>query len=229
MLRACWVRPSALAVVAMGSILALTATAQKPGQIKTPKLLPSSNPVVEGVITRVEQEKSVDGRTSGKVHVTINSAIVWRDFARDTATEDGQKPAEAAKAGDQSVATKGQPEDQNTIATIEVPTGIPLELRYRSQMDGRSKGAASAEKARDLVRRDPVADQAKTKSSADPAPSDDGGPGKSLTADDLKQGLWVSIECRKGDESHVARHVIVLEPISDVSTTASPRDEPKSP
>lgn len=105
---------------------------------------------LDGVITRVERLDPAEAQAdapaarSGRIRVTINTAAVWRDYARDTVAERATSPDQAAAKGQQVVATRGQPRDQETLVTVEIKPDSKRELRYRAALDEASLGAATA-------------------------------------------------------------------------------------
>src|SRR5262249_50787945 len=57
----------------------------------------------------------------GGVRLTINTAAVWRDWARDQAAADpNQPPRRAAEQGAKSVATKGEPQTKENLVVVEL-------------------------------------------------------------------------------------------------------------
>ena len=154
--------------------------------------------LVEGVIVKVEPvEKGKD-----RVRITVNSAAVWRDYVRDSATAKGESTEKSAKKGDESVATKGQPESEDDLTTIEVGPGSKVETRYRLAIDERTLGAPTVEGARKL---------------ADPETAEPKEAGKALPMGKLKAGLFVHLHYHRGDKRDEADRVVVLEPVRDES------------
>jgi hypothetical protein len=205
---------AALAAATLASTVALASVTQEDAR-KTA----AEDQMVDGVVTDVAQEKSGDGRKSGAYRITLNTAAVWRDYARDTATEGGTSASQAAEKGDQSVATKGQPEDRNTALEVDLPAATRAELRYRSQMDETSLGAPTADEARELARRDPQAGD-RPKSGGEP----DRRRGKPFELDGLRNGLWIKLYYQRDGARNVGTRLIVLEPVRDTASTADPRE-----
>ncbi len=106
----------------------------------------SKNQRVEGVIIKAEPVDSDNGHC---LRLTINTAAVWRDYARDSALNDTRKDStkKAAKRGDDSVATEGQPRDRDTLVTIDVAADTPAHKRFRAEKDEATLGASSAKAA----------------------------------------------------------------------------------
>jgi hypothetical protein len=168
---------------------------------------------IEGVVIRVEPVGGDSERGAGAAHrvkLTINTAAVWRDYVRDTATTRESTPEKAARKGEESVATKGQPRTAQNLVAIEVTPESRLELRYRGATDERSLGAATAEQARRLATRD-----------ADPARGSDdpesAAEGKSARLDQIKPGLFIHVRYRRADQQDRADRVIILEPVRDTT------------
>ena len=156
----------------------------------------------EGVILRVEpldDAKGKDEKGLRRVKITINTAAVWRDYVRDQAN---LAKTPDAKAGENSIATKGQPESANTDIIAEVGAATILSLRYRAASDDVSKGARTVEKA-EKKEGSPSADNVKTSPRDEKAPK--------IHVADLKPGLFVYVEAKKGK----ADKIIVLKPVSD--------------
>lgn len=164
---------------------------------------------VDGVVVKAERigegqgEKSAD-RDQG-VRLTINTAAVWRDYVRDTATSKATSPEKAAKKGEESIATKGQPKSDDTLVTVEIPRDARREMRYRAAMDERTLGAPTPAQAR---RR--LADEADDR--ADGAPTKDA---KTVEMNQLKPGLFVTIQYRRDRDRNRADRLFVLEPVRD--------------
>jgi len=170
---------------------------------------------IDGVIVKVEP---IGGQAAAKsdaprrVRVTVNTAAVWRDFSRDTATTKAESTSEAAKKGEQSIATKGQPRDKDTLVVLEITPDTKLQRRYRAEMDERSLGAASPDEARKLAAADTTGDRDRTKAAAT---QPDGTSGKALKADELKTGLFIVAAYRHADDADRADWVVVLDPVRD--------------
>lgn len=215
MFRARQIGTCACVAVAMAATLMASTLAQDAGR----KEADEKEQLVDGVITWVAAEKSAEGKTSGVVLMRLNTGVVWRDFVRDTATEKGSPPDKAAEKGDQSVATKGQPQDKTTQVEIEIPADTSVELRYRSEMDERSRGAPTPEEARELARRDPTAEKNERHGAALSRAA------RQLKPEELKQGHWVKVGYRRVGDYNKAAWVFVLEPVRDTASTANPREK----
>lgn len=165
----------------------------------------------EGVIVRVapidekSDQKKGEAKEPRRVKVTINTAVVWSDFVRDQASF-AAKPD--AKTGANSVATKGQPESATTDVVVEVAPDTNLMLRYRSTTDETSAGSRTIEKA-EKKDGSPASDEVKTSPRDEKAPK--------MTVNDLKAGLFVEVEAKKGK----AAKLVVLKPVGGPQTPAS--------
>src|SRR6476659_7311197 len=74
---------------------------------------------IAGVIVKIEDLKDVaDAR--GK-RLTVNTAAVWRDWVRDQARVQTRTSTKtAAKDGENSIATRGEPQSENTLVVVDV-------------------------------------------------------------------------------------------------------------
>lgn len=184
-----------------------------------------------GVITKVERvtkgaaagstiRKETDaGRNHAATHrLTINTNAVWRDWARDQAQmqDRGSARKDAAK-GDNSVATKGEPVDANSLVVVDIGPETRIETRFRSPDDETTKGARTpdavgGEDRKSDGRRKPAADAVH------------------FRASDLKAGLFVEVDFRHVTAQNPASSVTVIRPIGgpDASPKAGSIDAPKS-
>jgi len=185
---------------------------------------------VSGVIVKVEPvtkgatpgstitEEARKGRQAPRtVRLTINTAAVWRDWARDQATEDVTKSAKKdAEEGQNSVATKGQPITADSAVMVDVGPNTRVETRFRSPTDETSKGAATPDEAREED--DSTSSAAKSRSRADKSKSREKGP--SFGVGDLKPGLFVEAEYRHLTAQNPASVVTVIRPLGGPDTSA---------
>lgn len=155
----------------------------------------SKNQRVEGVIVKVEP---LDGH---RVRLTLNTAAVWRDYARDTSLNDrkNRSTKDAAKRGDDSVATEGQPRDRDTLVTVVVNSKTPSHKRFRAEMDEATLGANSIEAAREAVEHPEKAKASK------------GGP--AVKVDELRKGLYLATGFEKVEKDNKADWIVVLVPV----------------
>jgi len=207
-------------VVAVASALLVSASGLSLAQQKKDAPAPakkdlSQSEKVSGVILKVEtvekatkaDRKSVKSKAEGKngpvlLRLSINTNAVWRDWARDQAQakDDGPPKKEAAK-GANSIATKGEPVDDNSLVVIEVASSTRVETRFRSPTDETSKGVTAPEKVK--------SDEA-TKSTVQPT-----GKPVQFRAEDLLPGLFVEAEFKesRSEQKNTASSVTVIRPI----------------
>lgn len=190
------IRQLALACLAITSVVSLIRGDE-------PKVKPASkdDQRVSGVIVKAEKvANSNSGTTGGKVVLTINTAAVWTDWVRDQINESPrQSPAKDARDGAESVATKGQPRDRNTLVKVEVASDSRIETRFRRPDDKTGKESTTAGKA----------DPDDRRQSAKPP---------QFRMSDLKTGLFVETEYRRKDDCNVASCVAVIRPIRAADT-----------
>ncbi|QEH38149.1 hypothetical protein OJF2_67470 [Aquisphaera giovannonii] len=180
---------------------------------------------IAGVITKVEPLGGADASHARAWRLTVNTAVVWRDFVRDQATEPEKASHtgvnKAAEKGKESVATEGHPQASDLLATAELDGQTNISQRYRSSTDSVSDGAPTAEGASAV---EDAAAQAPSDrgiaSKAEAKDADKGGPkARKLEVADLKPGLWVEVDSRVNDQSGHAVRIVVLRPVggADVS------------
>jgi len=194
-----------------------------------------------GVIVKVERvtkgatpgstitDEAKKGRQAPRtVRLTINTAAVWRDWARDQASEEVTKsPKKEADEGANSVATKGQPVAEETTVMVDVGPNTRVETRFRSPTDETSKGAATPEEAREDD--SPAPDTGRSRQ------RERGRTGKSkldrnaphFGVEDLKPGLFVEADYRHMTAQNPASVVAVIRPIGGPDTSAK-QAAPKS-
>jgi len=215
--------PSVVAVVALVWVCG-PATADGQSPVAPSKQLPvpvkseiKAAEKISGLILKVEkfQDAAAKAGEAGaqRLTVTIGTDVVWRDFVRDQAVAPEEAAKEsttsAAAKGRKSVAGEGQPVDPALVATAELDGRTRLALRYREATDEATEGAktpAGAAKVENAA--DPAADQAEPSNKPASKP-------RTITAEDLKPGLWVEIELRPGDPKH-AGTLTVMRPVEDV-------------
>jgi len=226
---AAWIRT----VVAVASTLLVVASA--PGLAQQKKDAPAASKgdssraeKVSGVILKAEKvaRESADSKTAkvkGEsqenpvlLRLSINTNAVWRDWARDQAqVRDEGSPKKDAAKGANSVATTGQPADENSLVVMDVTAETRVETRFRSPTDETSKG----EKAPEEVKSDEA-----TKSKVAPA-----GKPVQFRAADLLAGLFVEAEFRQsgpGDKNRAAT-VTVIRPIKVLDPSPKAKSAPK--
>jgi len=186
---------------------------------------PSRAERVSGVILKVEKvaKEGAAGSKAGKekaesalLRLSVNTNDVWRDWARDQASvRDQGTPKKDAAKGESSIATKGQPADENSVVVIEVTAGTRVETRFRSPTDETSKGVTAPEKVK--------SDEA-TKSTITPT----GNPVQ-FRAEDLLPGLFVEVDFRESgpQAGNSASIVTVIRPISVLNSSPAAKSAPK--
>src|SRR4051794_31109401 len=138
---------------------AFAQTAETKAKEKTlPPPADAKHQLTTGVIVKAEHVNHA-GAASEKGHsvrLTINTAAVWRDWARDQATIDPKSPKEAAAKGNRSIATTGEPISPDSTVVVVVGPDTLVETRYRSSTDEISEGARNpANAARAEAKTDP--------------------------------------------------------------------------
>jgi len=178
---------------------------------------------ISGLILKVEKFQDAAARAgeadAQRLTVTVGTDVVWRDFVRDQAVSPEKATQEstagAAEKGRKSVAAEGQPVDPALVATAEVDARTRLAIRYREATDEATEGAKTPAAAAEAeTNADPVADQAEPSRRLNSKP-------RTITAQDLKPGLWVEIELPPGDTKH-AQSLTVMQPVEDAKVPAEP-------
>ena len=183
----------------------------RPGAAKDAKAEMISGVIVKAEKVPAADAKAAEGAPMRLVRLTINPNAVWRDWARDQAkARDEGSPRKDAAKGEQSVATLGQPADQDNVVVVVVTDATKVETRFRSPSDETTKGEVSP----DAVKSEDGA-KAKSKSPAKPV---------QFRAADLLPGLFVEAEFResaaaKGD---AASTIAVIRPIEVPEPAARP-------
>lgn len=160
---------------------------------------------VEGVVVKVE--RGSDGERD-RLRLTINTAAIWNDYVRDTATVGGKSAEGAAEEGEDSIATKGQPRDVDTLVVVEVAEGTRMQLRHRAEQDSRTLGSATVEEARK-----PPTGEGSDEGDEDESPDLTGG--RTLKPADLKVGQYVAVRSKKDGERQRAEWLVVLDPVRE--------------
>jgi hypothetical protein len=214
-----WVMASALLVIVIGSGLAI-ARQQKEAPPSEKKAQASPTERIAGVILKATPAVTkVSGSSTDKqeaeakkgevtLWLSINTNVVWRDWARDQsqASDPGPPKKDAAK-GANSVATKGQPVDENSLVLIGIGPETKIETRFRSPADDTTKGVKTPEK---------VASDDGTTTKKAPATK-----AVKFRAEDLLPGLYVEVESRHSDaqNKNPASTVTVVRPITVLDTS----------
>ena len=172
---------------------------------------------VSGVIFKVERihredDESPPARTKGEARrearathkITINTNDVWRDWARDQVVAKDDSPKKAAEKGAKSIATAGEPADQNSMVVVEYGPRTRLETRFRPLDDETNAGKKAGELSA----------------------AERGGVSKShlvnFRPDDLKKGLFVEVDFREVASEHLANAITVIRPIASQGGQQSP-------
>jgi len=189
---------------------------------------PSSAEKVAGVILKVEKVAKAGAPASkpakegeGKkdfivLRLSINTNAVWRDWARDQAqVRDEGSPKKDAAKGANSVATKGQPADENSLVVVDITSSTGVETRFRSPTDETSKGVTTPEK---------VKSDESTRSTVTPT-----GKPVQFRAEDLLPGLYVEAEFRPSgpQDKNTASTITVVRPISVLGSSPAAQSSPK--
>ncbi len=181
---------------------------------------------VSGVILKVEKVEGraaagskAKGEAKGSpvlLRLSINTNAVWRDWARDQAqARDEGSPKKDAIKGANSVATTGQPADENSLVVVDVGSETRVETRFRSPTDETSKGV----KAPGEVKSDEA-----TRSKETPA-----GKPVQFRAEDLQAGLFVEADFRQSGPraNDRASTVTVIRPIKVLDPSPDAKSPPK--
>jgi len=178
-------------------------------------------PVAKGAQSRSDNVEREKGRAPTH-RITINTAVVWRDWVRDQAGLDpAASPREVAKRGANSVATKGQPETAATLVVVDVVPTTKIEMMFRESTDETSKGGKTPAEAR-AASEDPAAAKAPDNSSKREKQAERSRSTRFL-ADDLQPGLFVEVDFAQKDARDVASTLAVLRPIGGSDTPARPQ------
>ncbi len=178
-----------------------------------------AEPVTKGATpgSTITDEAKKGRQVPSSVRLTINTAAVWRDWARDQATEDVSKSAKTdADEGKNSVATLGQPVSPDTTVLVDVGPDTRVETRFRSPTDETSKGASTPDEAREED--DSTSDAARSKSRVGKTKSAEKGPRFGVA--DLKPGLFVEVDFRHVATQNPASVVTVIRPLGGPDTSA---------
>lgn len=237
---------SGMAFVALAAI-GLVGNGSASGQETRKDLInPSTKPAqkgeraaehVAGVILKVEdlaedaparEDSKKKGTRRGGKRLTLNTAVVWDDWVRDQAPNAAsESPKEAAREGENSIATEGQPRSPDTLVTLDVGGDVRVETRYRLTTDQASEGASTPAAARE-AQKDP-ADTSPREGEA--SRKGDEPAGERFDLGTLKPGLWVEADYRHQESSNRARRIVVLRPVNateDAAEVVTPGDRPAS-
>jgi len=158
--------------------------------------------------SKPDDSKETNADKARLVRLTINTDAVWRDWARDQVSANAtQSPKKAAEKGAKSVATKGEPQTENSLVVIALTPASKVETRFRTLTDETTKGAKTARDARGDVPGRP-----KSKDSGSPH----------FAAADLRPGLFVEVDFHRRDGSQQASTVTVIRPVSEQGVPTEP-------
>jgi hypothetical protein len=223
---------SAIVRLAVGSGQEARSSPQAPRAAKETQKVAGK---VSGVIVKIEPYRKTEAtarkdgssRTESRevphrVRLTINTAVVWRDWVRDQAENPARVAGNEPKKGENSVATKGEPIAVEGLVVVDVGPETRLATRFRSSTDEAGRGsetiAGAEEKEKDP--KDALRPDTRANGRRDAAKP----PETKLT--DLKKGLFVDVDFRKATDLNAATSVIVLKPIGGPETPAN-QSEPK--
>lgn len=174
-----------------------------------------------GVIVKVEKVTKGGERASsdnpGRSHhpthrLTINTNAVWRDWARDQArVSDRGSARKDAREGAESVATKGEPADSNSLVLVDIVHRTKVETRFRAPDDETGKGSKTP-------------DPGQAAGATNPRRKRDLG-AVQFHARDLKPGLFVEVDYEHVTGANPAKTVTVIRPITGLDSegrTAEP-------
>ncbi|HWE37130.1 MAG TPA: hypothetical protein VG406_11235 [Isosphaeraceae bacterium] len=153
---------------------------------------------VSGVIVKVEGDDSKPRK------LTINTAVVWRDWVRDQAPTPSGEKTKGTRPAD-SVATRGQPASPDSLVIVELASDVPVECLFRASDD-----EASDSKTREKA-------LAKEHGNAKDQPAK----GTKAKASDLKKGLFVAVDFRADGDHKQARRVVIVKPAGGPNTPDS--------
>ena len=214
-------RSGALAAAA-SLLLAAPAFAQTADTKAKEKTLPppadAKHQLTTGVIVKAEHVNH-GGAASEKgrsVRLTINTAAIWRDWARDQATTDPKVPKPTAAArGNRSIATDGEPIAPDNTVVVVVDPDTKIETRFQSPTDEISEGAKDPADAARVEAKTDAEDSSKprTEHSAAKPPK--------FTAGDLKPGLFVEIHYKEAKSREKATLLRVMRPVGGPQTSAA--------
>jgi hypothetical protein len=174
-------------------------------------------------------ESPGDRGTAATHRLTINTAVVWRDWTRDQGgLKPDAPPREVAERGANSVATKGEPRSEDTLVVVDVVASTRIETRFRATTDETGKGSKTPAAAREAAE-DPATEKGRGASSpAAKAKAKAKEPRATrFLADDLKPGLFVEADYRRKDSRNVATAIDVIRPVGGPDDVPAAADRAK--
>jgi len=174
-------------------------------------------PITKGATpgSTIEREAKKGREHHRSVRLTINTAAVWRDWVRDQDAFDTSKsPKREAVEGANSIATKGEPRDQDTLVVVDLGPESKVETRFRKPDDETTKGSKTPEAARESDS-DPASDSAKKgPASRRREARREAAKATRFHAADLKPGLFVEVDFRHVTAQNLASNVTVIRPVA---------------
>jgi len=174
-----------------------------------------AEPIARGSTSASSAEKANPaGRTERQaIRLTINTAAVWRDWARDQATANAaESPKKAAARGADSVATRGEPVSKDTVVVVHLNPDSKVETRFRTLQDETGKGAKSPEAARRQDAAEAHGEAAGSSAGSSTSKNQAAKPVR-FQASDLRPGLFVEVDFRAIKAGNLASTVAVIRPI----------------
>jgi len=229
-----WAVVSSLAPMLLGvsSAMAQEKGKAKSGEGNSPKAVSRDNQRVSGAILKVESIRSgarPDAGTPAReddrpltYRVTINPAVVWRDWVRDQAgVKPDATPREVANRGANSVATKGEPATEGSLVVVDVEPATKIETRYRESTDETSKGGRTPAEGR-AATEDPASSKTEKASPKGTEKQAEALRLPRFRAEDLRPGVFVEVDYARKEGQDVASTLTVLLPIGGSDTSDRP-------
>ena len=158
-----------------------------------------------------DQAEKTQAARSATYRLTINTNAVWRDWARDQAQMlDLGSTKSDAKKGANSIATVGEPADQNSLVVVAVIAATTIETRFRAADDESTKGSKAPKSTR-------VGNAKGVGATAKPV---------KFRTEDLKPGIFVEVDFRHVADQNSASTITVIRPIGGPYTPAKSEETP---
>jgi len=178
-------------------------------------------PIARGSSSASSAEKGNPARReeTQAFRLTINTAAVWSDWARDQVVNGtAETTKKAARRGADSVATRGEPVSKDTVVMIHLNPSSKVETRFRTLADETSKGSKTPEEARRQDAVEAHGADAGTKSKSSDSKTQVAKPVR-FRASDLRPGLYVEVDFRHIQAGNVASTVAVIRPVGAAATS----------
>jgi hypothetical protein len=198
-------RGATVAFLAVGAWVAVSAPAlaQKSEVAQEKEAEARGRERASGVIVKVDRPKTEDSKGPSHLKLTINTNVVWRDWARDQSQTRDKGPAgKDARKGRESVGTVGEPADPYSVVVVVVEPETRIRTRFRSPVDETTTGSEKPDRKRSDTRK-----------------------AVRFHADDLKPGLFVEVDYHRSKSQEVAIRVSVIRPIGGPDSGSA--DKPK--